>query len=180
MRAKCPVCGKLFWCDYPHLWAYKRGNRFICSWGCLRKFDGKEAGDMAYSKIKKDGTPAKIPGGKKKEEPKVELVYDPSIAEEYKAEQEAKKATERTCRILGQEPLEVCGVRSRVVQYGRYGTFEDKLKHEKYISFTANDVDMYMKVNEWIRFSAEILLALEQLGIKEGDPEDYTGNNGPL
>ena len=180
MRPKCPVCGKLFWCDYPHLWRYKRDKKYICSWSCLRKYDErKEAGDMAYSKIKKDGTPAK-PTRKQKEEPKVELVYDPSIAEEYKREQEQKKATERTCRTLGQDPLEVCGVRSRVVQYGRYGTFKDNMKHEKYMSFTANDVDMYMEANKWIRFSAEILVALEQLGIKEGDPEDYTGNNGPL
>ena len=59
MRPKCPVCGKLFWCDYPNLWRYKRDKKYICSWSCLRKYDGKEAGDMAYRKIKKDGTPAK-------------------------------------------------------------------------------------------------------------------------
>ena len=40
--------------------------------------------------------------------------------------------------------------------------------------------ELGLGAGNWIRFSAEILLALEQLGIKEGDPEDYTGNNGPL
>ena len=44
MRPKCPVCGKLFWCDYPNQWRYKREKTFLCSWGCLRKYDnGKEA-----------------------------------------------------------------------------------------------------------------------------------------
>lgn len=179
MRPKCPVCGKLFWCDYPHLWRYKRDKKFICSWSCLRKYDGKEAEDMAYSKIKKDGTPAKIPSGKKKEEPKVDLVYEPAIAEEYKAEQEQKKATERTCRILGQEPLDCAAVFSRILKYGRYWKLKDPLR-AGFMQLTANDVDITLTANEWIRFSAEILLALEQLGIKEGDPEDYTGNNGPL
>ena len=94
MRPECPVCGKKFWCDYPNQWVYKRGNQFICSWSCLRKYDEKEAGKMAYSKIRKDGTPAKVPG-KKKEEPKVELVYDPEIAEEYRREQAQKEANAR-------------------------------------------------------------------------------------
>lgn len=145
---------------------------------------------MAYSKIRKDGTPAK-PTGKKTAaqalqelredfaEKGVELVYDPSIAEEYKAEHEAKKATERTCRILGQEPLDCAAVFSRILKYGRYWKLKDPLRAD-FMQLTANDVDITLTANEWIRFSAEILLALEQLGIKEGDPEDYTGNNGPL
>ena len=46
-RPKCPVCGRLFWCDWPNKWVYKRGTVFLCSWGCLRKYDkGKEAKDM--------------------------------------------------------------------------------------------------------------------------------------
>lgn len=44
-RPRCPVCGKLFWCDYPNRWVYKRDRVFLCSWGCMRKWDaeGKEA-----------------------------------------------------------------------------------------------------------------------------------------
>lgn len=38
-RPQCPVCRKLFWCDYPNQWVYKRDGVFVCSWGCLRKFD---------------------------------------------------------------------------------------------------------------------------------------------
>lgn len=180
MRPTCPVCGKLFWCDYPNMWRYKREKIYLCSWSCMRKFDErKEAGDMAYSKIRKDGTPAKKPGGKKKEEPKVELVYDPSIEEKYRAEQEQKKATERTCKILGQEPLEVCGVRSRVLKDGVY-TRNTAGNAMILGGMSMRDEHIGLKAENWIRLSAEILLAFEQLGIKEGDPEDYTGNNGQL
>ena len=35
----CPVCGKIFYVQYPNKWQYKRDNRFICSWRCLRLLD---------------------------------------------------------------------------------------------------------------------------------------------
>ena len=246
MKGECPQCGKVFWIEHPDLWAYKRNGRYICSWGCLRKHDGKEANGMEKQKtilteeqktmavemalegqspipyLKELGCKnpytswryirgwarnvysaedcARLPEGfrsqlgeraekarkarekaaeETEEEPEIELVYDPSIAEEYKAEHEAKKATERTCRILGQEPLDCAAVFSRILKYGRYWKLKDPLRAD-FMQLTANDVDITLTANEWIRFSAEILLALEQLGIKEGDPEDYTGNNGPL
>ena len=92
---KCAVCGKEFDVLYPDLYRYKRGYKthteaWLCSWSCLREYDRrKEAKTMG--RPRKDGTPAKKPERKPKaEEPKVELVYDGSIAEEYKREQEAK------------------------------------------------------------------------------------------
>ena len=92
----CKICGKEFDVLYPTLWRYKRGapehvEAWLCSWSCLREYDRrKEAKTMG--RPRKDGTPAKKPERKPKaEEPKVELVYDGSIAEEYKREQEAKK-----------------------------------------------------------------------------------------
>ena len=36
MIQNCPVCGKAFDVLWPHLWAYKKGSQFICSWSCLR------------------------------------------------------------------------------------------------------------------------------------------------
>ena len=187
MRPRCPVCGKLFWCDYPNQWVYRREKTYLCSWSCLRKYDErKEAKDMAYCKIKKDGTPAKKPGGKKTEEPKVELVYDPSIAEEYRREQEQKKAEaarkeaeKRSCVNMGMQPLEVCGVRSRVLKDGVY-TKNTAGNAMVLGGLSMADDHLGLKAENWIRFSGEILLALQQLGIREGDPEDYTGNNGPL
>lgn len=40
----CPVCGKAFDVLWPHLWAYKKNSKFVCSWGCLRAYEkeGKE------------------------------------------------------------------------------------------------------------------------------------------
>ena len=131
MKPTCPVCGKAFWCDYPNQWVFKRDKAFICSWSCLRKYDGKEATNMktltenekrmaaqlaldggdALKYLKECGCanpttswttvrnwalknmepeksallPEKL-GKERKTEPKVELVYDPSIAEEYRQE----------------------------------------------------------------------------------------------
>ena len=33
---KCPECGKIFCMPYKDLWAYKDGDRILCSWHCLR------------------------------------------------------------------------------------------------------------------------------------------------
>ena len=92
----CKICGKEFDVLYPDLYRYKRGYKthteaWLCSWSYLREYDKrKEAKTMG--RPRKDGTPAKKPERKPKaEEPKVELVYDESIAEEYRREQEAKK-----------------------------------------------------------------------------------------
>ncbi len=42
----CPICGKDFIVLYPQYWTYKRGGehhqRYLCSYSCLRVFDGKK------------------------------------------------------------------------------------------------------------------------------------------
>ena len=154
----CAVCGKEIEMLYPHMWRYKRGNKVMCSWSCLRKFDnGKEAKTKmtaltteqkrkacemalegknplpylkqigaknqttAWDTCRKwaekewdeeyvDQLPLRF-GQQKKAEPviekdidkvyeaeekaQVELVYDPSIEEEYRREQAQKEAKER-------------------------------------------------------------------------------------
>jgi len=170
MKPTCPVCGKSFWCDYPNQWAYKRGNQYICSWSCIREFDRKEASEKVYRKIKKDGTPAK-PTGKKKpaEEPKVELVYDPEIAEEYRREQEQKKAGElvdeinrpKIFREIEIKPLQVCAVKSRAKE-GAWFTIADN--GGMYLS---NSAPWLLTKEEWELFSVEIMVALAQLEIKK-------------
>ena len=105
---KCSNCGRMFEVLHPELWAYKDGKGFnvkdwYCRYNCMQEYrKRKEAEKMA--RMKKNGTPAQKPGRKPRVEtaeklpdmPKVELVYDESIAEEYKREQEAKKAEEKT------------------------------------------------------------------------------------
>ena len=59
----CHQCWKEFDVLYPDLWRYKRGNKWFCSWHCLRD-DEKGEVQMA-TRLKKDGTPAKKPGPKK-------------------------------------------------------------------------------------------------------------------
>lgn len=152
----CAQCGKQIDVLWPHLWRYKRGNKYLCSWSCLRKFDGKEAKNemtltteqkrkacemalegknpLPYLKsigaknqtvawdtcrkwAEKEWDPdvvVELPmrfGQQKKAEPVIEkdidkvyeaeekqqvtLVYDESIAEEYRREQAQKEANER-------------------------------------------------------------------------------------
>lgn len=35
----CPVCGKVFACRFPDDWVFKRNKKFLCSYGCTRKYD---------------------------------------------------------------------------------------------------------------------------------------------
>lgn len=47
MIHQCPQCGKEFDVLWPHLWSYKRGQEFLCTYTCLRAYDeGKEANKM--------------------------------------------------------------------------------------------------------------------------------------
>lgn len=96
---KCSNCGKEFDVLHPDLWAYKDGSGYnvtdwYCRYNCMQEYrKRKEAEKMA--RMKKNGTPAKKPGRKPRVEtaeklpdlPAVELVYDESIAEEYRKEQ---------------------------------------------------------------------------------------------
>ena len=72
MITKCRICGKEFEVLYPELWRYVRAKRYLCSWKCLRLYDQKGSKDM-YTKVKKDGTPAKKPG------PAPKMITDPDV-----------------------------------------------------------------------------------------------------
>ena len=117
MIKQCAVCRKKFDVLWPELWTYKRGARYLCSWKCLRLFDEKGSEEM-YTKVKKDGTPAKKPGKKTAEqalkelkedfaEKGVELICDPEIAEEYKREQAQKEANAKA-REKAERSLKEC------------------------------------------------------------------------
>lgn len=182
-KPTCPVCGKKFWCDYPHLWAYKRENKFICSWGCLRKYDGKEAKTEVYTKTKKDGQPAKKPGPKPKaEEPTVELVYDPSIEDEYRREQAEKaERTERGRRIAegldradrirqetinGADPLPIAALYSRTIDGARFKKIDGGME------LTSAEWRIRLTAYEWFKLTEEILVAIRQLDAARPGPLD--------
>lgn len=39
---KCALCGEKFFVPDYGLYVYRRGEKFFCSWTCLRKFDAKQ------------------------------------------------------------------------------------------------------------------------------------------
>ena len=55
MIKNCPICGKAFDVQWPHLWRYKRDKFYLCSWKCIRLFDekGKEAKPVKETSEKK-------------------------------------------------------------------------------------------------------------------------------
>lgn len=46
----CPICGKEFEVLYPDIWRFKRQNRHLCSWSCLRVHDNRRKEDRMNSK----------------------------------------------------------------------------------------------------------------------------------
>lgn len=47
MIATCPVCRKGFEVMWPHLWAYREGKHYLCTWKCLRRMrEGSEEEPM--------------------------------------------------------------------------------------------------------------------------------------
>lgn len=44
MFRKCPVCGREFTIPDVDMWVFKRGrgNKVLCSWGCLREYDRRK------------------------------------------------------------------------------------------------------------------------------------------
>ena len=179
MTTKCPVCGKKFTILYPNLWAYKRYGQFICSWGCIRQHDRKEAEEM-YTKKKKDGTPAKKPGPKKietpegnmtviatKEPPKVPTVkLDGALRIETP---EAGKVEVISKECIGVKPIEnglefeyrVTGIDTAV------GSFIYS-KKQGYVDWDPIDGSgtVSMNLEEWKEFMKVFPGAMKVLGVK--------------
>lgn len=101
MITKCRICGKEFEVLYPELWRYVRAKRYLCSWKCLRLYDQKGSEDM-YTKVKKDGTPAKKPGTAPKmiTDPDVEAKL-PEVDLTTKPEDFGKRTTVTAIRVDG-------------------------------------------------------------------------------
>ena len=51
---RCPVCGKKFSTLWPKMWRYKRGNQFLCSYGCMRRMDKGETRMEKFTKEQKE------------------------------------------------------------------------------------------------------------------------------
>ena len=148
MKRTCPVCGKAFWCDFPDLWVFKRNGQFICSYGCTRSYDRKEASEM-YNKTKKDGSPARKPGPKK---PEGNMTV---VATKEPPE------VQNTCKAII-NPLEVYSVKSRVVKANYRYDDGNLILEGPAFSFNM----LLMTGKEWVQFADEIRTAIEQLGVE--------------
>lgn len=221
---KCPVCKKEFDVLWPGQWAYKREEKFVCSWGCIRRYDkGKEADRMkkrvtmteeqrtqalemalngenplpylkkcgaanptsAWKTMRKwaeehwdkavAGTLPESFGRKDlkpeaEEEPKVTLVYDESIAEEYRREQEAKKAAEdplvfeipiqKETVFTKPARLPIASVWSRAMEMGTFTKVQG-------IGMMLKDPEcqILMSKAKWEQLADEIRVALEMLEV---------------
>lgn len=81
MMNVCPICGKYHCIHWPEHWVYRRGETYYCSAMCMdvdmvrdmnilkqvREDRRKRKEAKRMEKMKKDGTPAKKPGPKKKD-----------------------------------------------------------------------------------------------------------------
>ena len=159
MIETCPICSKNFDVLWPQLWAYKRGKRYLCSWSCIRIFDGKEVYGM---KTKKDGTPAKKTG------PKPRTIETP---EAMKAE--AVETPEAILPVIEQpkkitEPVAYDGMVIREVEglFGRYRRSD--ISGAVYIDFeNADGLDVLsLTVDQWRRFRDEHAKAMMILGVE--------------
>ena len=102
-------------------------------------------------------------------------------AEEPKKRSFAEMKKPDDARILGQEPLEVASVYSRVVKNAEYTRCDGGTMWLR--KGNAHD-GILLTAYEWFKLTEEILVALRQLDVcnpsRTLEPEEYTGNNGPL
>ena len=77
MMNVCPICGRYHCIHWPEHWVYRRGTVYYCSEMCMDVSIVRDTKQMNLAKakrkaiqmekLKKDGTPAKKPGPKKKD-----------------------------------------------------------------------------------------------------------------
>ena len=145
MITKCRICGKEFEVLYPELWRYVRAKRYLCSWKCLRQFDEKGSEEM-YTKVKKDGTPAKKPGKKTIVDPDV----DAKLPEEAPVAKEEKPAFE----------YKVTGIETTAGDFQYY-------RIRGYLDWTPMDNDtVSLTVQEWKELIRVLPMVVEKLGVE--------------
>ena len=152
---KCRACGKRFDVIYPELWRYKDAKdtrvakKWYCSWKCLREDEKREEekkGERKMARPRKNAAPAE------EKQTEVELVYDESIREEYRKEQEEEAAGGHK-----DGALEVAAVFSRVLTNHTYKKTQDGM------ALVGAGTTLVLNDYEWARFAGEIMQAKRQL-----------------
>lgn len=151
MVKDCPVCGREFIVNWPGGWSYKKGGEYLCSWKCLQK------------KRKKKGPEKMGDAGEK-----VELVWDESIAEEYRREQARKEAGRKD----GDEALKTEADdrdlwQTAAVRNSRMGTFyfDEKFKTVDWRSPFGEEISL--PPEDWKWLADHIGMILHALGVDE-------------
>ena len=181
---RCRECGKQITVLHPSRWAYKTKEKtkgrylYFCSWKCMRANENKkERKTMEKQEEKKkpgrtvvkktkveitDKVPEITLDGTRKvrtEKPeKVELVYDPSIMEEYRREHPEEYGKDK---LDGIKPLEIAAVYSRVLSDGTFKRIT--LNDQGGMMLTGMGYQIMLTAYEWFKLTEEILVALRQL-----------------
>ena len=183
---RCDVCGKDFAILYPHLWRYKNGSKFFCSWHCLRADERKEEDEMA--RLKKDGTPwgksgpktavkvEKVPKVPAVEIPEQPLNLKGGVNYQLKVDEAAKQGTEqpnaiqrlaaamssiKVPEIAPGFELEVTAVRNK-----NYGEFYRDHDHNCIDWRTPCGDEMSLGVEAWKKLIRDLPEILKQLGVE--------------
>ena len=166
MMTTCPICGTrrvVFW---PEHWVYRRGDTYYCSENCMMVDETKDMklikmiahvraqkGSRAkMARMKKDGTPAKKPGPKKRIEVPETCLMIPS--DKIEIGPISAKA------VL--KPLDVVAVKSRQFNGLVYR------KEKEYMKIDFGDPISFegMRRQDWAAFCEEVMTALDQLGVE--------------
>ena len=161
---KCRECGKMFDVLWPEMYRYKRGTgtnyTYFCSWGCLRAYDRKTEGkDMDG----KRGRPGKKPVVEVAD--KLPETMDKAEVPEITLNGEGltiKRKPEKA-QAFKNEPLEVYAVKSGILADAKYCKEADGMALR---GLSIGGSEIFMKERQWCAFAAEIVVALEQLGVK--------------
>jgi len=177
----CDECGREISILHPDQWAYKqrKGARYIywCSWSCLREAERKNNMDKEYTKVRKDGTPAKKPGPKPKNNNPV-VIETPDGQKEITKESISKMTPEEVSqanvammaelvkktvtKAVNYDGFTVAAVEG---EFGRY--FHDKTSMGDYIDYESKDGDeLSMTVDQWKAFLKELYHAAAVLGVE--------------
>ena len=157
MIAKCMECGKKFDILWPHLWKYKRKGQWLCSYGCMRAYDRKEAEDM--ENMKKDGTPKKKPGRKPAV---VETPEDGFTKEELNQIKEGKiPLTEPQKKLIKLHKYTVTGIRTE--DFGEF-YFDQKFNSIDWRTIEGDEVSL--SPIGWKNLMEEMPDILRALGVE--------------
>lgn len=179
MMATCPICGTRRVIYWPEHWVYRRGETYYCSEDCMIVDQTKDMklikmiahvrakkGENSMARYKKDGTPARKPGPKKKTETpeKITIKADDVVGKIANAETPESVKIKQTVQSKFVNPayiegFEVVGIK------GQFGTYKANAE-VNYFDFQPFGGELCMSPEDWREQLKEIDHAMKILGVK--------------